>query len=718
MNAAFDGTNWNSDDTSLPVVVFDVSTSNPGMRLRYAAAGVNPKTLSTAMQMSTAGVMQIPKISPIADSTTAMQWFKADGSTAIMTIDSTNSTIGIGRLPVSTKILAVSAANQTPYLAAFYNATYSTTTPAFEYYAFNTGVFGMGTPADKAFYLYTNGNNNARLYILGTGEIGMGVGEQGTVGVPVSIRGGTASGLNVTLKVKGGAQAAGSGPSIDFNQSWGNTLGNWITGRIGSTYQSGSYGGNLVFYTNTGTTETSYTEKMRIDKDGKLKITGTIFPYADSTTAFQFFKADGTTAVATIDTTNTRLGIGVTPLSKLHISDGGSALGGGMASGVVAGAVVVQAQGSNFPEYQLFDSSDTPTQRGILYFGKSRGTNAVPTVVVNGDNVGDLLFAGYDGSALQNAAGLFAYVDGVPAAGSVPMRLSFVTGTNSSTRKERLKIDSVGLISIGQGGGTATNSGYLKINNDGYAAPSAVNVASEGDKLVMWNSATVKTAIGLASSELWLQSYGATGKITFHTGTSVTGAERMRLDENGRLGVGTSPEEMLHVKGIDQRATFLIENTYTSGASSGAGLVMRNNDGAALASGDRLGYMLWAGYDGAANRNSVGFTAWAESAWSSGTFPSYLAVEATTSGTREEVLRFNGAGMIMADAKNITLNATTGTKIGTATNQKLGFYNATPIVQGASVADAIGGAIVDAEARAAINALISRIEALGLIATV
>ena len=70
------------------------------------------------------------------------------------------------------------------------------------------------------------------------------------------------------------------------------------------------------------------------------------------------------------------------------------------------------------------------------------------------------------------------------------------------------------------------------------------------------------------------------------------------------------------------------------------------------------------------------------------------------------------------DACNLVFNTTTGTKIGTATTQKLGFYNATPIVQGASVADASGGAVIDAEARTAINALISRIESLGLIATV
>lgn len=81
-------------------------------------------------------------------------------------------------------------------------------------------------------------------------------------------------------------------------------------------------------------------------------------------------------------------------------------------------------------------------------------------------------------------------------------------------------------------------------------------------------------------------------------------------------------------------------------------------------------------------------------------------------------LTINALGLTIADAMNIVLNTTTGTMLGTGTTQKLGHYGATPVVQGASVADATGGAIIDAEARAAINALISRIEATGLIATV
>ena len=76
------------------------------------------------------------------------------------------------------------------------------------------------------------------------------------------------------------------------------------------------------------------------------------------------------------------------------------------------------------------------------------------------------------------------------------------------------------------------------------------------------------------------------------------------------------------------------------------------------------------------------------------------------------------APLTLSGGSNVVLDGITGSKIGTATTQKLAFYNATPIVQGASIADPAGGATVDAEARTAITALISRIEALGLIATV
>lgn len=50
-----------------------------------------------------------------------------------------------------------------------------------------------------------------------------------------------------------------------------------------------------------------------------------------------------------------------------------------------------------------------------------------------------------------------------------------------------------------------------------------------------------------------------------------------------------------------------------------------------------------------------------------------------------------GTGLSITDAKNIVFGTTTGTKIGTATAQKIGFWNATPIIQPASASQAAVG---------------------------
>ena len=72
--------------------------------------------------------------------------------------------------------------------------------------------------------------------------------------------------------------------------------------------------------------------------------------------------------------------------------------------------------------------------------------------------------------------------------------------------------------------------------------------------------------------------------------------------------------------------------------------------------------------------------------------------------------------MQIFDGRNIQLGTTTGTKFGTATTELLAFYNATPVNQPATVSDPSGGGTQDAEARTSIDALIDRLQELGLIA--
>ena len=67
----------------------------------------------------------------------------------------------------------------------------------------------------------------------------------------------------------------------------------------------------------------------------------------------------------------------------------------------------------------------------------------------------------------------------------------------------------------------------------------------------------------------------------------------------------------------------------------------------------------------------------------------------------------------ITDARDVVLGTTTGTKIGTATTQKLGFYNATPVVQPTAVADATDAATVITQ----LNDLLAKLRTLGIIAT-
>lgn len=128
-----------------------------------------------------------------------------------------------------------------------------------------------------------------------------------------------------------------------------------------------------------------------------------------------------------------------------------------------------------------------------------------------------------------------------------------------------------------------------------------------------------------------------------------------------------------------------------------------------------LGTIFWTNKGGAANVAVASIGVSRSGANDAGKIDIATKATGSTITTR---ISISSAGLFTIwDGGDFALGTTTGTKIGTATTQKLGFYNATPIVQGLAVTDASGGTTIDAEARTAINALLARIRSLGLIAT-
>jgi hypothetical protein len=66
-------------------------------------------------------------------------------------------------------------------------------------------------------------------------------------------------------------------------------------------------------------------------------------------------------------------------------------------------------------------------------FFRTRGTGLIPTAVVNGDDVADLAFTAHNGTATVSTGAISAVVDGVPAAGQVPMKFQFLTNNGTAT---------------------------------------------------------------------------------------------------------------------------------------------------------------------------------------------------------------------------------------------------------------------------------------------
>jgi hypothetical protein len=94
----------------------------------------------------------------------------------------------------------------------------------------------------------------------------------------------------------------------------------------------------------------------------------------------------------------------------------------------------------------------------------------------------------------------------------------------------------------------------------------------------------------------------------------------------------------------------------------------------------------------------------------SGAYTKYFALD------KENGVHFYQPSIYDA-ATDLAFDTTTGSKLGTATTQKIGFWGSTAVVQPAAQADASGGATVDAEARTAINGLLAKLRTIGIIAT-
>jgi hypothetical protein len=175
------------------------------------------------------------------------------------------------------------------------------------------------------------------------------------------------------------------------------------------------------------------------------------------------------------------------------------------------------------------------------------------------------------------------------------------------------------------------------------------------------------------------------------------GNTRVTVDTSGNFGINvTAPERPFHISGSSMWARF--DRVGTVGPAI---MIVRQAT---------LGNTSSAWLFGAPNTAGVSNEDFSVIDYG-------VSISGTVGTPRLTIAKSDGQltvnGNLNLSTKDLVTDTTTGTKIGTGTTQKLGFFNATPAVQPAAVADATDAASTQAR----LNDLLARLRTLGLIAT-
>ena len=180
------------------------------------------------------------------------------------------------------------------------------------------------------------------------------------------------------------------------------------------------------------------------------------------------------------------------------------------------------------------------------------------------------------------------------------------------------------------------------------------------------------------------------GILDIMTSAAGTLASRIRLFNN-KVGIGeTTPLYPLHLTTSLAGTAFQLQSD-ANDAASGANLMLYHRRGASGAGQDNdvISTIFYRGKNDNGTPEEVDYAA-IESVIidaSDGTEDGQLNLQVMDAGTLTTQISVDANAITFGDAVNVVLNTSTGTKIGTATTQKLAFFNATPVVQQSAIAN-------------------------------
>ena len=160
--------------------------------------------------------------------------------------------------------------------------------------------------------------------------------------------------------------------------------------------------------------------------------------------------------------------------------------------------------------------------------------------VTNGNDMGKIAFYGNDGGSYEECARITCEADGPHASGDKPSRLMFqTTADGASSPTERLRIDSSGLVGIG----TDNPGNVLHLQKNGGDAILELQNSGNGNHSGIFFVRESSGGVNKGAANIHVESNtsGSGSALVFGTGSNIsaTGSERLRIDHNGNVGIGT-----------------------------------------------------------------------------------------------------------------------------------------------------------------------------------
>lgn len=490
------------------------------------------------------------------------------------------------------------------------------------------GILGAGTQNGVTFW-----SSNSTITADGNNFIWDGVNAKLRIGTPGYGNGNprvhiydnrtlSGGGLIETIRLAAGGTSFGDGPLLNFQSAYGGitpgSYSDWITAAIGSPY-SGSYQGDLTFYTNNGSvfsgsiSSVAGMERMRITSQGLVGI-GTNLPTAT-------LDVNGGARIRNLSTSGA-----VFANSNGDLYIGTSGIGGLGASNAVAfwaNSTTLTANGNYF----VWDNSNSRLRIGTTGYGIgnarvhiyddriSSGGGLIETLRLSAGGTSN-----GDGPVLnfQNAYGgstPISYPDwinaaiGSPYSGSYQGDLTFYTNNGtvlsgsitSVTGMERMRITSQGNVGIATSSPTLAAFQVEKMVGNTVAifknTGNSAGISLVSDWAGIYFNSYYSSGVRSMSTNPFaglINFDPSSGNVIFSSGptggvanNAITLTERMRIQNNGYVGIGTtSPTSALQVAG-DIKTSGYYFFTGTS-ASTGSSQYIFGISGAYIGSSDHF----------------------------------------------------------------------------------------------------------------------------------